>query len=298
MRVWPEQLEKLHRLTSVAIAILTAILTWPVPYRPFSGIILGVVAGGIYYYVAMQKYIQRRKFCAEPFPINWRNHLNRCVPFYRKLDDTAKINFENDVRIFLAEQKIFGLRGAPAEEEVKVLIAASAAILGHGLPNWEWPAVRDIIVYPMAFNEDYTMDNDNYIAGLVHQQGPIIFSERDIKHGFCKRSDGYNVGLHELAHVMDMANGAADGIPAGMSWIATAPWINIMSDRIRKVRENKTRNILRSYAGVNESEFFAVAVEVFFEQPEKLQQKDPELYQLLAEYFNVNPVDAKPLKND
>ena len=43
------------------------------------------------------------------------------------------------------------------------------------------------------------------------------------------------------------------------------------------------RQVLRRYAGTNEAELFAVAVEVFFERPKRLKADDPELYELLAE---------------
>ncbi len=44
--------------------------------------------------------------------------------------------------------------------------------------------------------------------------------------------------------------------------------------------------VVRDDAGTNEAELFAVAVEAFFEQPNKLEKRDPELYSMLREYFN------------
>ena len=86
-----------------------------------------------------------------------------------------------------------------------------------------------------------------------------------------------------------MADGKADGIPSGTNWFATAPWIQPMADRIQKIRRGQCKAILRDYAGVNQAEFFAVAVETFFEQPEKMKQQDPELFKLMHSYFNVDP---------
>ncbi len=274
---------------AICIAGIICVLILEITRKPFLGMLQGVLVGGFYYFLATRKYYRRKKLAARPFPEKWRKHLQENIAFYRKLDSEGRKRFENNVRFFIAEQKIYGLRGMPVSDEVKLFIAASAAILGHGLPHWEWPAVRDILVYPTAFDENYEIKSGKEYAGIVHQQGPIIFSERDLRHGFCNPENGLHVGLHELAHVMDMANGRADGIPAGLKWVATAPWVKIMADRIQKVRRKECRNLLRAYAGVNEAEFFAVAVEVFFEQPRKLREKDPELYALLAGYFHVNP---------
>ncbi len=55
----------------------------------------------------------------------------------------------------MTEQRIYGSRGVTVNEDIKLYIAASAAMLCHGLDDWEWPDVRDIIVYPTAFDEEY-----------------------------------------------------------------------------------------------------------------------------------------------
>ena len=107
--------------------------------------------------------------------------------------------------------------------------------------------------------------------------------------GFISSGTGYHVGLHEMAHVLDMANGQADGVPFGMDWMVTAPWVKVMADRIQKVRRGECQKILRDYAGVDEAEFFAVAVEGLFQRPAELAIQDPELYKLLKSYFRVDP---------
>ena len=67
-------------------------------------------------------------------------------------------------------------------------------MLSNGLPDWEWPRVRDIVVYPRAFDADYDAEGAEEIAGMVHLRGPVLFSQRDLKHGFSKPRDGLNVG--------------------------------------------------------------------------------------------------------
>ncbi|MCA9685529.1 MAG: zinc-dependent peptidase, partial [Myxococcales bacterium] len=87
----------------------------------------------------------------------------------------------------------------------------------------------------------------------------------------------------------------ADGHPIGADWVSTAPWMEIITDRLGKLRRHQYPHVLRDYAGTNEAEFFAVAVEVFFERPHALRDKDPELYQLLRDYFGQDPA-AKPAR--
>jgi hypothetical protein len=279
----------LHAALGLLVGFVGGALVYAVSGSGWAGVAGAILFAGGYYATAMRRYIRRRRLAARPFPETWRRQLLRCVPFYRKLDDEGRRRFENDVRFFVAEQRIYGIRGAPVTDEIKVLIAASAAMLCHGWPDWEWPTMRDIVVYPTAFDEEYRIGASRHMAGMVHQQGPIIFSERDLRHSFSRPGDGLNVGLHEFAHVLDMAGGAADGVPAGVAWVASAPWVQVIADRMQRVRRNECRRVLRAYAGVNEAEFFAVAVETFFEQPARLRAHDPELYGLLAEYFNLDP---------
>jgi Mlc titration factor MtfA (ptsG expression regulator) len=258
-----------------------------------TALLFAPLVGAVYYLAAMRRYWRRRRVVRQPFPEAWRHRLESCVDFYGKLDAPEKGRFEQSVQIFLSEQRIYGVRGAEVPDEAKVLVAASAAMISHGLPEWEWPTIRDIVIYPSAFDEDYDAGRGKNIIGMVHAQGPILFSGPQLSHGFCVDRDGHNVGLHEMAHVLDMADGRADGIPAGVQWVSSAPWLSLVADRLRRVRRGQMRRILRGYAGKNEAEFFAVAVETFFEKPTQLADKDSELFEMLADYFNLDPRTAK-----
>ena len=72
--------------------------------------------------------------------------------------------------------------------------------------------------------------------------------------------------------------------------MAHAPWLSIIGDRLSKIRSREYKRTLRRYAATNEAEFFAVAVEAFFERPHRLNKRDPELYKMLAEYFRQDPL--------
>lgn len=274
-------------------ALLIAVVVFffaffPLGLGPWS-IVPAVGVGALFYLLSMRRSLRRRRLVREPFPQRWRERLEGCVRFYRKLDEAGRGRFEDDIRIFMAEQRIYGVRGADVPDEAKMLVAASAAMLGHGLPDWEWPNIRDVVIYPAAFNEDYDSEDGHNILGMVHSQGPIIFSGPELRHGFCVAQDGHNVGLHEMAHVLDMADGRADGIPVGVDWVASAPWVDVVVDRIGRVRRGAMRRVMRGYAGKNEAELFAVSVETFFERPEQLAEADQELFEMLADYFNIDP---------
>lgn len=289
MRVFPKKMVGLHVATSLTLVgggfALAAM-------KGASSLIYAAIAfGGVVFFLfSMRKYFRRAALTRKPMREEWQELLAARIPFYAKLEGEAKKRFENDVRFFASEQNIYGPRGEPVSDEDRLLVAASAAILGHGLPGWEWPTMRDIVVYKKAFNDQYEEGDDESIAGMVHSQGPIIFSENHLKHGFQRSHDGFNVGLHELAHVMDMADGAADGVPAGMDWMATAPWVEVMARHMKKKSRRGKREVLDDYSKTNEAEFFAVAVETFFEKPKIMKRKEPKLYELLCDYFGQDPL--------
>ncbi|PRP90410.1 M90 family metallopeptidase [Enhygromyxa salina] len=297
MQVWPANKIRVHlgvALSFAALGLIGALASawsWP---NAVVGAVVGAVLGAGWYLWMAGTYHRRRSLVSTPFPAAWRQILERRVDFYRRLpvDGEARRRFEDDVRIFLAEQNIYGAgqgaRQLEIDDETRLLIASSAAILGHGMPKFEWPRLRDIVVHPRAFDEDYASEDHANITGMVHYQGPILYSERDLALGF-RRHDGHNVGLHELAHVLDMADGHVDGVPIGAAWASSAPWLEVITDRLRKLRTHRYANTLRDYAGTNEAEFFAVAVETFFERPHKLRDKDPELYAMLRDYFGQDP---------
>jgi Mlc titration factor MtfA (ptsG expression regulator) len=53
------------------------------------------------------------------------------------------------------------------------------------------------------------------------------------------------------------------------------------------------KSVMRSYGATNPAEFFAVATETFFEKPDQLRRKRPELFEELKGYYQVDPSDWK-----
>ena len=280
-------------MVAAAVACAGGVVAFLATASVLATALAGAAMGGVAWWVQVRRYLRRRSLVGQPFPEPWRAVLERRVPFYVRLEGDARQRFEQDVRIFVTEQRIYGPRGAEVDDAVKVLVAASAAILTHGIPTWEWPGLRDIVVYRTAFDDDYAVAGNNDILGMVHAQGPIIFSGKDLRHGFARPRDGLNVGLHELAHVMDFASGNANGVPAGIDFVGSAPWIQVVAERLQQIREGSDSQVLRDYAGENEAELFAVAVEVFFERPRALKKRDPKLYEMLKGFFGQDPAASR-----
>lgn len=252
--------------------------TWPLVV----GALLAVVGVGWVW----TRRRARRQILDAPFPASWRRVLEDRVRFYRKLDDAGRARFESNLRRIYADYRIESVGGVEIDDDLVVLALAGGAVLIQFMPGFPLPAVRDIILYPDAFDDEYDVQSDANIAGMVHRRGPILFSARSLRQGWKHDRNGHNVSIHEWAHVLDWADGFADGVPGLGS--ATDEWDALIKEALTKVRKDKSR--LRDYGGTNQAELFAVAVEAFYEKPRALKKSHAELYDALVEYFGYDPL--------
>jgi hypothetical protein len=95
------------------------------------------------------------------------------------------------------------------------------------------------------------------------------------------------VGIHEFAHLLDVEATQFSGIPAGLDPRRHEEWLALVEKETERLRRGKS--VLDPYGAEEPAEFFAVAVEGFFEAPLALRRRHRELYALLAEYFGQDP---------
>ena len=251
-----------------------------VPYGAWLGLIPVLVIA----YTGLRRPVRRWQLARTSFPEDWRRWLEAQVPFYHSLDAPGRKHFERDVLFYLEDQRFEGVGDQKVTDVLRLSVAAGAAVLLHGRPDWELSTKRTVLFYPGRFDEDY---HDTYAAdyeGMVHPQGPVLFSAEAVEEGWRYPHDGHNVVLHELAHLFDFDNAFADGTPSLMDPASAEAWKRLVQREMRRARMGKS--LLRRYAGTNPAEFFAVAVENYFERPRLLQQRHPRLFEALEAFFN------------
>jgi Mlc titration factor MtfA (ptsG expression regulator) len=209
------------------------------------------------------------------------------VEFYQQLSTVKKRLFEQKIGIFLGSVKIegVGLTIAPLD---RILIASSAVIPIFGFEGWNYKNLGSVVLYPNTFNRDFQFeDSERNIMGMVgngFMNGQMILSQAALHHGFSKSAGKENTGIHEFGHLIDNADGFTDGIPEHlMAHQYTVPWLRMMHEEMERIEKNKSD--INPYALTNQAEFFAVAAEYFFEQPESLKDKHPALYKQLSVIF-------------
>jgi hypothetical protein len=253
------------------------------PYGGWIGIIpaLLVLGGGL------RQPLRRWRATRTELPPGARSWLRQYVPLYSTLDEAARARFERDVQIFIDEHHFEGIEGVTITTDLRLGVAAGAALLLHGRPDWELDGTSSVLFYPDAFDDQYFGGDYADYDGMAHEQGPILLSARAVEESWADPTDGSNVVLHELAHLFDFKNEGADGIPSLMDPASEEVWQRLVRKEMRRVR--RRQSLLRPYAATAPSEFFAVAVEVFFEQPGPLKDEHPELFNALQSFFALDP---------
>jgi len=234
---------------------------------------------------AEEHMARRRLLLATPFPDSWRTFLRERCDHYERLPETLRPRFENDLRIFLAEKRITGVE-LELSEELRLLVGCSAVMLSLGWPDYEWEQLAEVLVYPQDFDRDYGFD-EAHLAGQAHPWGTVILSASALRQSFADPNDGFHVGLHEFAHLLDLERTTFDGVPMGLDGPTRSAWLEVQERELQRLRRGKS--LLDPYGAEDPVEFLAVAVETFFEPALEMRQRHFELYELLRGYFGQDP---------
>jgi len=255
--------------------------------------LLSFVLWGVYSLTSERLHRLARKQ-DEPFPEEWEGILLEHVSFYVALSEDEKQRFRQELQAFIRDKRITGIK-TDIDETTRVLVASSAIIPIFGFENWKWNQIREILVYPMRFSEDFEMGagHDHATLGMVGSgamNGVMILSKPDLLSGFQDRWDQRNVGIHEFAHLLDKADGAIDGVPGiGLERQAVKPWLELMHREMQRIRAGQSD--IDPYGLTSEAEFFAVVSEYFFKRPAALRRDHPELHAMLEKIFRQNIED-------
>jgi Mlc titration factor MtfA (ptsG expression regulator) len=237
--------------------------------------------------------LARHEAVAAPFPDAWRAILSARVLFYAGLTDGERARFEAQVKLFVYT-KAFSARGLPAvTDEMKVVIAATACRLTMNMPGEEYGRLRHIAVMDGPFR-DRDGDDEDVIGRAGYDK--VTVSWPHVLSGLADPADGANVGYHEFAHVLDAADGEMDGFAPSHHFSHYQVWPRLVSEghaAVRRAVEEASELPIDAYAGKDESEFFAVATEWFFEMPAALRKKMPALYDVLSQFYGQDPLSRE-----
>jgi MtfA peptidase len=255
-------------------------------------VLFGLIMIGLILFLYFKNMYSRRQGKKTAVPEGYQELLEAHVRYYQQLQPSDKTRFEAMVQRFLKRTSIEGV-GTEVEPLDRILVAASAIIPIFGFKDWEYFNLTNVILYPDTFDETYQYEgNRRNILGMVGSgalNGQMILSRSALREGFSNTTDKNNTAIHEFVHLLDKTDGSIDGFPSKLlDHSYSIPWMKLVHQTIQQISEGHTD--INPYAAMNEAEFFAVISEYFFERPDLLAEKHPELYEMLAKMFRQDPV--------
>jgi MtfA peptidase len=249
---------------------------------------------------------RRKRLLAKPFPPPWLEMLENNVGHYALLPVELQHRLRDATRILVNERTFVGSNGLVVTDEMKVTVAAQAALLILGGHDYYFDRLGEIFLYPRRVKAALTtyqhrlhgglgfVDEDAINLGEAWHDRRVRLSWPDVLHGGRDPYDGTNLVLHEFAHHLDGLDGDMGGLPPQETAAKQERWQQVIQqeyDRLLAEIESGKETLLDPYGAENEAEFFAVATECFYEQPRELRQEHPDLYAILRDFYHVEPAE-------
>lgn len=243
---------------------------------------------------------RRRKLQQEPFPSDWLKIIHQNCRHFSTLLPAEQARLLRDTRWFLEEKSIETSLGLALTDEMRVTVAIHASLLGLGFDSPPFDRLISVILQPEVYSATKVRQAQPGIEihsteerlGEAWRNGPVLLSWRDVLRQCRDSPDGRNVVLHEFAHLLDMADADADGIPPLETEEQYRTWLDVTQVEFRRLIRHAQlghRTLLDWYGTTNTAEFFAVATECFFEQPVEMLDLHPELYSVLRAFYKQDP---------
>ena len=248
-----------------------------------------LIFGGVtlYYYVKLRAdYNRPEAFVFTKIQDKYLVPLQKYSLYYNRLGSEEKKLFEKRVQKFINLKQFIPRDMDRVTDEMKALIAGTAMQLMNGLPKIYFAHFKRILIYPDNY---YSQISQRYHKGEVNARGLIILSWKNFVEGFIDNKDGRNLGLHEMAHALRLENGISNEEYGFLDDDLLKKWTALCYTEIYKMDDGES-DFFRSYAATNSQEFFAVAVENFFEKPREFKDWNPEMYSTLAKMLNQDPL--------
>jgi Mlc titration factor MtfA (ptsG expression regulator) len=239
----------------------------------------------------------------------WKRTLVR-YPFLRRQSAEDAAELKRLTSLFLDRKEFNPAGGLRLTDAMVVAIAAQAAlpVLRLGLDRYD--GFVGIVVHPgqvvarreVADDDGLVHAYDEVLAGEAMEGGPVMLSWQDVRAAGPMAAQGYNVVIHEFAHVLDMADGIADGVPLLPDGLSRSEWTRTLqhsfeafvaeveaADAAEAAGQEVVETSLDPYGASAEEEFFAVASEAFFVSPQRLRSAFPALYSLFQRFYLQDP---------
>jgi Mlc titration factor MtfA (ptsG expression regulator) len=216
--------------------------------------------------------------------------LTKYFPYYNNLNEALKVVFKKRLQQFI-KNKIFIIHAKEGYKEMPILLSAAAIQITFGLENYMLSYFKYLQIHP---EEYFAANSFRVLAGHV-QGNSITIAFNQLLKGNQIANDGSNVGLHEMAHALYYQEIIINQTPHDS--------FDYLFEKVLEEGEEvyafKHKNTLFSdYAFKELQEFWAESVEIFFEKPQQMQQFFPELFEIICNLLQQNPLMGSSPRTD
>lgn len=223
--------------------------------------------------------------------------LRQLLPLYRRMPPVLRQRCAT-LAVKLQRRVHFeGCGGLKLTPLMRNAIAFQASLLVASRDLSPYRGLRSVLVYPEEFvvpmqHEDEAgviTQGEQVLSGQAEDADRVLISWADVHEGI-RAQDGYNVVLHEFAHLLDPVLGGELAQGSGPA----ASWHEVMSAEYQALREALQageKPLIDPYGAEDPAEFFAVCTETFFELPQPLKAQHPRLYATLKNFYGADPAD-------
>lgn len=219
-----------------------------------------------------------------------RNFVLRFMPYFKNLSEESRIRFEKRMSLLMLS-KSYEKKGMDAvPEDLKGWIAANITKLTYGLNEYLFPKFEIVVLYPQKFPSP---NIKTFHTSEVFEDGSfggVIFAVDHLMSSL-QNPQQYNIIIHEYANALWKLNDWSEKeflehvTPQNLQLLAKIRGISLQQ--------------VQQFLGKPKINFFAVAIEHFFYNPNALKQYIPELYKEICFKLNQDPIDtSNPVKFD
>jgi hypothetical protein len=234
-------------------------------------------ANQLYTKVQWRKFVEKETF--------YHSVVSRYFKYYNRLGLAEQRKFLFRTYLFRKARRFhyIEVRESP---EMPILISAAAVQLTFGLDAFMLNYFNDVFVLKDDYHYGFY---SRPFMGHVDQTG-IYLSWDNFMKGICGQTPNCNVGLHEMGHALAYVNFITETDQDKHFKKEFKNFSKIARPIFGQMQQGK-KNILGDYASTNYHEFWAVAVETFFENPVRFKHELPELYMAMAQLLNQDPLN-------
>lgn len=214
-----------------------------------------------------------------------KKFLENYIPFYQKLSPELKIIFRHRVAMFIIGNEFIRPihRDDPdaaamrnnVPEDLKAAVAVNFIQIHFGKPDLVSEKFEHFILYPHSFpTVQFQMFHNSEI---YEADGVILFSADPLMQGTTQPQSIFNIGLYEMARVFKYTYTPIE-LPATLE-----------KDLENISRMSKTS--IESIVGLTGLDDFAITAHHFFVFPKMFSVISPDIFQMLCNLFNQNPMN-------